>query len=146
MGRRSIQFKRSWWEAIRVLDDCERLELFDAIMRYAFEDEEPKLRKKACRAVWPLIKEDVDSQHEPSKRGGGRRKLSDKKRFMVMERDGFRCRYCGAAADEARLEVDHVVPVSKGGGDDMGNLVTACRECNSGKRAHVIGEPRRWSK
>lgn len=146
MGRRSIQFKRSWWEAIRVLDDCERLELFDAIMRYAFDDEEPKLRKKACRAVWPLIKEDVDSQREPSKRGGGRRKLSDKKRFMVMERDGFKCRYCGATADEARLEVDHVVPVSKGGGDDMDNLVTACRECNSGKRAHVIGEPRRWSK
>ena len=29
--------------------------------------------------------------------------------------------------------IDHAVPTSKGGGDDMANLVLACRCCNSGK-------------
>jgi hypothetical protein len=33
------------------------------------------------------------------------------------------------------LEVDHIVPVSKGGGNDIYNLVTACFDCNRGKAA-----------
>ena len=32
------------------------------------------------------------------------------------------------------LEVDHITPVSKGGTDDIMNLVTSCRDCNRGKR------------
>lgn len=45
----------------------------------------------------------------------------------VYARDGRACRYCGAAAD---LTIDHVVPRIQGGGDDLGNLVVACRACN----------------
>lgn len=56
-------------------------------------------------------------------------------RWAVLQRDGFRCRYCGQeAADGVRLEVDHVVPRSAGGSDNMSNLLTACEECNQGKR------------
>lgn len=55
-------------------------------------------------------------------------------RFRVLERDGFRCRYCGkGAAQGALLEVDHVHPRSHGGRDSHENLVTACSSCNGGK-------------
>jgi len=48
----------------------------------------------------------------------------------VYERDGARCRYCGATE---RLSVDHVVPRCQGGGDEPENLVVACKSCNSRK-------------
>jgi hypothetical protein len=55
-------------------------------------------------------------------------------RFLVLQRDGFRCRYCGRGPEDGTvLHVDHVVPKAQGGRDDMDNLVTACRECNLGK-------------
>ena len=60
-------------------------------------------------------------------------------RFAAFVRDGFACRYCGrSAADGAALEADHVQPRSRGGKDELGNLVTACWECNRGKAAKDI--------
>lgn len=61
-------------------------------------------------------------------------------RFQILERDGFRCRYCGASAgDGAVLHVDHIHPRAFGGSDDPENLVTACHECNIGKSARLLG-------
>lgn len=59
-------------------------------------------------------------------------------RFQVFARDGFRCIYCGAGRDDAKLVVDHVIPVKDGGTNDIGNLATACRECNAGKAARSV--------
>lgn len=59
-------------------------------------------------------------------------------RLAVLIRDGFRCVYCGATRDDARIEVDHVIPVCKGGTNDIGNLVAACRECNIGKGGKML--------
>jgi len=60
-------------------------------------------------------------------------------RFDVFNRDGFRCRYCGAcAADGAILHADHVVPRKDGGPTTLANLVTACFDCNSGKSAKAL--------
>ena len=64
-----------------------------------------------------------------------RRKLSKKTRFDVFKRDGFTCQYCGQKPPAVVLEVDHVVPVCEGGGDDEANLLTACFDCNRGKGA-----------
>lgn len=55
-------------------------------------------------------------------------------RFTILERDEFRCRYCGAEPVKKQLRVDHVVPVQLGGAlTDPDNLVTACQDCNAGK-------------
>lgn len=67
-----------------------------------------------------------------------RRALSGSLRYEIMERDHFRCTCCGAspATDPSvRLEVDHIVPVCRGGTDERGNLRTLCGECNRGKGA-----------
>jgi len=64
---------------------------------------------------------------------GRRTSLNPKKRILVLERDNYTCQKCGRQASEARLEVDHIIPVSKGGTDEDSNLQTLCFECNRGK-------------
>lgn len=64
--------------------------------------------------------------------------LPNKLRFKILKRAGFRCEYCGADSSEARLVVDHVLPVSKGGTNRESNLVAACDECNIGKGARLL--------
>lgn len=65
-----------------------------------------------------------------------RRLMSDSLRYDVMRRDGFRCQICGITAKEgAKLHVDHIRPVSKGGRTEISNLRTLCDRCNLGKGA-----------
>jgi len=55
-------------------------------------------------------------------------------RFAIFRRDGFRCRYCGSSAsDGARLTLEHIIPLGKGGTWEADNLLTACERCNTGK-------------
>lgn len=65
--------------------------------------------------------------------------VSRRLRFEILARDGHTCRYCGAAAPDVKLTVDHVIPVALGGGDEPNNLVTACADCNSGKSSMSPG-------
>lgn len=51
-------------------------------------------------------------------------------RQNVFKRDRFSCQYCG---NNKNLTLDHVIPRSKGGKTSWGNLVTACRRCNTVK-------------
>lgn len=63
----------------------------------------------------------------------GRKPLSKRVRFEVFKRDGFVCQYCGNHPPDVSLEVDHIQAVSRGGENDLDNLVTACFACNRGK-------------
>jgi 5-methylcytosine-specific restriction endonuclease McrA len=54
-------------------------------------------------------------------------------RHEVFHRDGYRCRECGATNLETSLEVDHIIPVSQGGTDELENLQTLCCMCNRAK-------------
>lgn len=63
-----------------------------------------------------------------------RGEISDSLRYDILERDNFTCVICGASARlGARLHVDHILPVSKGGKSDPSNLRTLCERCNMGK-------------
>lgn len=59
--------------------------------------------------------------------------VSKRTRFEVLRRDGHACQYCGQAAPNVTLHVDHVIPKALGGSDNPDNLVAACRDCNAGK-------------
>jgi hypothetical protein len=61
--------------------------------------------------------------------------VSKRTRYEVLRRDNHACRYCGCAAPDAVLTVDHVIPVALGGSDKPDNLVAACKDCNAGKAA-----------
>jgi hypothetical protein len=65
-----------------------------------------------------------------------RRQANLSQRFRVMLRDEFRCRLCGrspATHSGMHLEIDHIVPWSKGGETTDDNLQTLCSDCNRGK-------------
>jgi hypothetical protein len=62
-----------------------------------------------------------------------RRAVSKKLRLLILERDGYKCCICGRTAKETKLEVDHKIPVAKGGKDSLNNLWTLCIDCNRGK-------------
>ncbi len=51
-------------------------------------------------------------------------------RRNLMFRDGHQCQYCGKTPPLRELNIDHVLPRSRGGADSWENLVTACRVCN----------------
>ena len=53
-------------------------------------------------------------------------------RYEVLKRDR-RCVLCGAGRDDEMLQVDHIVPRSKGGSNKISNLQTLCAPCNRGK-------------
>ena len=56
-----------------------------------------------------------------------------KLRWQILYRDKYTCQYCGQAAPNVQLEVDHIIPVVDGGTDDLSNLATSCWACNRGK-------------
>ena len=51
-------------------------------------------------------------------------------RRRVLRRDGYRCYVCGA---EGASQVDHIIPVSRGGTDDESNLASICNACHAAK-------------
>lgn len=57
-------------------------------------------------------------------------------RQMVIERDGPVCRYCGGTPD--KLQIDHILPVSRGGTDALENLAVACLPCNASKKDRFL--------
>lgn len=63
-----------------------------------------------------------------------RGKVSNKMRFAVYKRDGYRCRKCGS---KKNLEVDHIIPIAKGGKTTMDNLQTLCHRCNQAKGSKI---------
>jgi hypothetical protein len=67
--------------------------------------------------------------------------VSKRLRYEILRRDNHQCRYCGAAAPDVKLTVDHVVPTALGGSDKPGNLVAACVDCNAGKSASSPDAP-----
>lgn len=54
-------------------------------------------------------------------------------RQNLFLRDKYRCQYCGNYFSEKKLTIDHVHPVSRGGGNKWDNVTTACSPCNNKK-------------
>ncbi len=59
-----------------------------------------------------------------------RGRVSNKMRFSIYARDGYRCRKCGISQRYATLEIDHIIPIAKGGKSTYDNLQTLCHRCN----------------
>ena len=76
--------------------------------------------------------------------------ISKETRAFVLDRNGFTCQMCGAAAGErhpddgrtVRLHIGHIVDRSKDGPADASNLRALCRLCNEGARNLTLDPPR----
>lgn len=72
---------------------------------------------------------------------GQRALMTSGLRNFIKDRDNHACRYCGisvAAEPHLLLEVDHVMPVSRGGLSTPDNLQTLCWRCNRTKGAKLV--------
>lgn len=69
----------------------------------------------------------------------GPRYQKENLKMYVRERDRYTCRYCGEVRPR-RLEVDHVIPESRGGPFTADNLVAACHDCNQKKGSMTAAE------
>src|SRR5437764_9578951 len=60
--------------------------------------------------------------------------------LRIFERDEYRCVYCGQQFPREELTIDHVEPRVRGGDRSEGNLVTACKACNTLKGHRRLSE------
>lgn len=70
--------------------------------------------------------------------GGSKSKVSKEARAYVEQRDRV-CVYCGC--EDGPYHIDHILPSSRGGSDDVSNLALACAPCNISKRNRT---PEEW--
>lgn len=78
---------------------------------------------KMCKGLPPH----GDGLHSP-------KAISGSKRYRILSRSAGRCVACGVSSQERAIEVDHIIPRSKGGPDELSNLQALCYKCNSQKR------------
>lgn len=60
-------------------------------------------------------------------------KISNAKRYLLLTLAKQRCVLCGIKSDKRPLDIDHIIPRSKGGTDDISNLQVLCAKCNRSK-------------
>lgn len=58
-------------------------------------------------------------------------RLNASVRQYVFQRDRHRCQSCGQTTN---LQIDHIIPLARGGSNDISNLQTLCATCNQRKR------------
>lgn len=63
----------------------------------------------------------------------GRGSISRATRRRVYKRDEFTCQFCQRRFSQTELTIDHLVPLSRGGLDEITNYVTCCKACNQKK-------------
>jgi len=62
--------------------------------------------------------------------------IPNKLRIKVLQRDDFKCVFCNR--NDVPLQIDHILPISKGGKTRLDNLQTLCFKCNNGKKDKII--------
>ena len=97
----------------------------------------------ARRAAWTKANPDkVRAYHSVRNArkagGGGSHTATDI--AAKMEAQGFRCIYCPAALRTVAYEVDHIIPLSRGGSDSADNIQCLCRRCNRRKHDRTHAE------
>lgn len=93
----------------------------------------------------PMLERFVSFINENVKRrksaAGQRALMTPRLRTHIKERDNYTCRQCGnSTANEANLllEIDHIIPVAKGGLTEESNLQTLCWKCNRTKGSKIM--------
>jgi 5-methylcytosine-specific restriction endonuclease McrA len=102
------------------------------------EDEVRRFRSERRSVPWPTVIRLVRYVHVPHR---FRRQVTN---TFLFARDGYACQYCGRHRRELKgrqfLTRDHVVPVSRGGGNTWDNVVTSCSACNNRKGDRLLAE------
>lgn len=104
-------------------------------------------RVNAAAAKWRANPDNQEKIRQAAKRrraamnGADVRAVSARDWCRLMDRCGHACFYCGSSVSE--ITVDHIIPISRGGRHSIGNIVPACKRCNSSKHDRLLVEWRR---
>ena len=103
---------------------------------------------KDKRAAWMNANRDSVRQWSQRRRarirGGGAFDVSSRDLSRILQRCDSRCVYCNVRLDESTLTWDHAIPLFRGGRHSVGNLLPACKSCNSSKRDKTYLEYKVW--
>jgi hypothetical protein len=114
---------------VDIIED--QIDRIDRLRKFAGQDQEID---KALR----LIDVSIEAARIAAERKAAKEKVRSelqagyhKTLVRLGRRDGFRCASCHSS--DADLQIDHVIPVSRGGMNDLDNLQLLCRKCNTEK-------------
>ena len=113
-------------KANNILNWVTRFARFAPISKFALETAKFDMQKLKNPGI-------VGTQYQQGRMFG----YADKKAYL-LERENYTCIYCGVHASKAKMEIEHVVPRSRGGTDSLNNLVLSCHECNQAKDSQDI--------
>lgn len=77
------------------------------------------------------------SMEHTQKHRGKTRFATTARRFHIYERDNKSCYACGVALEFSKVELDHLVPVSRGGDSSPENLAVSCQFCNRSRGSKI---------
>ena len=72
------------------------------------------------------------------KANNGIYEVTDRDIARLKQRHHYECFYCGGHHRDSPLTIDHIIPIHQGGRHAIGNLIPACRSCNSSKHASLL--------
>ena len=141
--RRDIaEYERDpWAESTRYFSKRKREEIQNVIENYGFWNIHAFLNDSEIETLQHLI--DLSKKREEYRQTYVYRRrqaciytANPKTRARIFKRDGCVCKKCGTTTN---LQLDHIIPVSKGGKDEDGNLQVLCASCNSSKNDKTPG-------
>lgn len=65
---------------------------------------------------------------------------------IVLDRDEWYCQWCDTGLTEENWSIDHIIPISKGGTNELHNLQAMCRSCNSVKGTRSDSWGKFWNR
>jgi len=80
----------------------------------------------------------VDEEHIKREKAKARELRASQ--WWKRKRGSGRCHYCGGTFKADELTMDHLVPIIRGGKSTRGNVVPACKDCNSKKKYFLPSE------
>lgn len=126
--------KKKWFNENRVSlsEDTKQL------LIEKFKSNYDKICKKVEKAILKCYFSDELSQQELKsfKVGYIQTRLSKNKRYKILKQANFKCKACGKKPDknnDVKLDIDHIIPLAKGGTNKSQNLQVLCFECNMSK-------------
>ncbi len=121
--------------------------------RYASDPEQARNKRRALYQKYPEREREKSKKYRKSnpikrraaeavrrtRKNNSVGRYTEKDVLKMLEQQDNKCRYCGDSIVN-KYEVDHIVPLSRGGSNDLSNLVIACQPCNGSKHNKLISE------
>lgn len=101
--------------------------------KWTISYEDLRARYNRLRAI------DFEAPLRSHKEKNQRKLMTPELRKKIMHRDNYTCQACGKyMPDEVGLQIDHIIPISKGGKSVESNLQVLCSKCNGKKSNRMV--------